>query len=80
MGLVTRRVSAVDNRVREVAITEKGRAMAAALDVARERLMAAVLREWDAQELEELVRLTRRLADDALAWVRDTAGKPQANT
>jgi DNA-binding MarR family transcriptional regulator len=80
MGLVTRRVSPVDSRVREVAITEKGRAMASALDAARERLMASVLVEWDTQELQDLVRLTRRLADDALAWVSGKAGETQEKT
>jgi DNA-binding MarR family transcriptional regulator len=80
VGLVTRRVSRVDSRVREVAITEKGRSMATALDAARERLMASVLAEWDTHELQDLVRLTRRLADDALAWLRKKAGKTQERT
>lgn len=77
MGLVTRRVSPIDSRVREVAITEKGKAMTTALDAARDRLMASVLADWDVQELQDLARLTRRLADDALAWVNNKGEKSQ---
>jgi DNA-binding MarR family transcriptional regulator len=80
VGLVTRRVSPVDSRVREVAITKKGRSMAIALDAARERLMASALAEWDIQELKDLVRLTRRLADDAWTWVSGKTGKTQKET
>lgn len=77
MGLVTRRVSPIDSRVREVALTERGKSMTAALDAARDRLMASVLADWDVQELEDLARLTRRLADDALAWVSHKGDKSE---
>lgn len=79
MGLVQRHVSPVDNRVREVAITEQGLTMTSALDVAREQLMATVLADWDAQEVQHLARLTRRFADDALAWAQTKASKPREN-
>lgn len=71
MGLVNRRVSPIDSRVREVAITEKGKTMTTALDAARESLMVSILADWDVQELQDLARLTRRLADDALAWMNN---------
>ena len=75
MELVNRRVSSIDSRVREVAITEKGKTMATALDAARESRMASVLADWDMQELQDLARLTRRLADDALAWMNSKVNK-----
>lgn len=66
LGLVTRPASGVDKRVRAAAITAKGRTMAAALDEARERMASAVLANWSKKELQELVRLMRRFADDLL--------------
>ena len=69
LGLVTRQTSSTDSRVREAAITERGREMTNALDAAREKLMAAVLADWSTQDLQDLVRLMRRLADDAVVWV-----------
>jgi DNA-binding MarR family transcriptional regulator len=42
--------------------------MAAALDEARERLAAEVLANWNKKDLQDLVRLMRRFADDLLAW------------
>ena len=79
MGLVKRRVSPTDSRVREVVLTEKGKSMSSALDAARERLMAAVVADWDEQELQNLARLTRRLADDALAWINTTINMSRAS-
>jgi len=63
IGLVTRRPSATDRRVREAAITPKGKIAAQALDAARERIALAVFREWKAKDLDDLARLLRMLAD-----------------
>lgn len=68
LGLVARRASKVDKRVRAAAITASGRKMATALDKARERLASEVLADWSKQDLRELARLMRRFADDLLAW------------
>ena len=68
LGLVGRHASKTDKRVRGAVITAKGRAMAVALNEARERLAAEVLANWTKKDLQELVRLMRRFADDLLAW------------
>lgn len=80
MGLVKRRVSSTDSRVREVVITEKGKSMTIALDTARESLMASIVAGWNVQELQDLARLTRRLADDALTWMNHKVNTlPESN-
>jgi DNA-binding MarR family transcriptional regulator len=66
MGLVERRPSAADRRVREALITPEGRRVTDALDVARNRLAAPVLAQWSDRDLLELERLLRRFVDDLL--------------
>jgi DNA-binding MarR family transcriptional regulator len=68
LGLVKRRAGKADQRVREAAITAKGRVMTDALDAARERLASLLLANWRKRDLRELARLMRRFADDLLAW------------
>jgi DNA-binding MarR family transcriptional regulator len=68
LGLIARHVPKADKRVRTAVITAKGRTMAAALDEARDRLAARVLANWNKKDLQDLVRLMRRFADDLLAW------------
>jgi DNA-binding MarR family transcriptional regulator len=63
LGLVRRKGSAADRRVREAAITPKGKAMTDRVDAARERIGRAIFQTWDAQDVDELVRLMRKLAD-----------------
>ncbi|MEF2071176.1 MarR family winged helix-turn-helix transcriptional regulator [Consotaella aegiceratis] len=63
LGLVKRRKSAADQRVREAVVTEKGKAMTDRLDAAREKIGRAALRTWDSHEIDELVRLMRKFAD-----------------
>jgi DNA-binding MarR family transcriptional regulator len=70
MGLLARQVSERDARGRDVVVTRKGRVMIGALDGAREQIMKALLADWDREEVAELARLLRRLADDALDFVR----------
>jgi DNA-binding MarR family transcriptional regulator len=67
-GLVARRPSKGDKRVREATITAKGRAMTNALDAARERVASILLADWSKKDLRDLARLMRRFADDLLAW------------
>jgi len=68
LGVIARHSSPADKRVRAAVITAKGRTMATALEKARERLAAEVLANWNKKDLQDLVRLMRRFADDLLAW------------
>ncbi|MGO8798965.1 MAG: MarR family winged helix-turn-helix transcriptional regulator [Roseiarcus sp.] len=63
LGLAGRRDSPADRRVREAVVTPKGRAMTNAVDAARDRMGRAIFAAWDAQEMDELVRLMRKFAD-----------------
>ena len=67
LGLVRRRGSARDARVREAVVTAKGRAMTARVDEARERIGRAIFATWDAKDFDALVRLMGRFADDLKA-------------
>ena len=68
LGLVDRRPGTPDRRVREAVVTEKGRRMTDALDEARGRLQEAALADWSPQDRKDLVRLVRKLADQAMGW------------
>ena len=70
LGLVSRQVNAQDARIKEAVATDQGRAMARALDGAREKVFASVLADWDRQDVADLARLMRRLADSGLAFVK----------
>jgi DNA-binding MarR family transcriptional regulator len=63
LGLVERRAGASDRRVREAAVTAQGKAMTDRVDAARERLGRVIFESWDAHDIDELVRLTRKFAD-----------------
>jgi len=67
LGLVERQGSAADRRVREATITPKGKAMTDLVDAARERIGRAIFASWDQRDVEELVRLMRKFADDIKA-------------
>jgi len=64
LGLVSRRPSKIDNRVREAVITARGKEMTTALDAARERMAAVLFAKWSKRDLQDLARLMRRFADD----------------
>ena len=70
LGLVERKPSATDKRVREASVTAAGEAMNVALDGARERLFRAHFSHWPEHEKQELARLLRKMADEALQWTR----------
>jgi DNA-binding MarR family transcriptional regulator len=74
LGLVERKESAADRRVREATITPRGEAMTDLIDGARERMGRAIFASWDQQDVEDLVRLMRRFADDIMADVPDSPG------
>lgn len=63
LGLVERREGAADRRVREAAITPKGKAMTDRVDAARERMGRIIFESWEQHDIDELVRLTRKFAD-----------------
>jgi len=46
LGLVKRRESASDRRVREAVVSEKGKAMTDRIDAARERIGRAIFDHW----------------------------------
>ncbi len=66
LGLVTRRQSPTDRRAREAVITPEGKAMTDRVDAARERIGRAIFATWEPRDIDELVRLMRRLADAML--------------
>jgi DNA-binding MarR family transcriptional regulator len=63
LGLVERKGSAADRRVRNAAVTPKGKAMTDLVDAARERMGRAIFATWNASDIDELVRLMRKFAD-----------------
>ena len=70
LGLVARQVNAADARIKEAIVTDAGRTMTRALDVAREKLFTAVLADWAPQDVATLAGLLRQLADSALDFVQ----------
>ena len=64
LGLVEREAGAADRRVREAIVTPKGKATTDAVDKARERIGRATFAKWDERDVEELVRLMCKFADD----------------
>jgi DNA-binding MarR family transcriptional regulator len=67
LGLVERAAAEGDKRVREAVITASGREMTRAIDKARDRMLIAMLADWNKEDIATLAPLLRRLADDALA-------------
>ena len=63
LGLVERRGSAADRRVRAAAITAKGKAMTDLVDAARDRIGRAIFETWDTHDIDELVRLMSKFAE-----------------
>lgn len=63
LGLVERQTSESDRRVRKAMIAPKGKAMTDKVDGVRERNARAIFQTWDAHEVDDLVRLMRKLAD-----------------
>lgn len=63
LGLVERRGSLADRRVREAAVTAKGKAMTDLVDAARDRIGRGIFATWDTHDIDELVRLMRKFAD-----------------
>jgi DNA-binding MarR family transcriptional regulator len=64
LDLVERQAGAADRRVREAIVTPKGKTMSDAVDAARERMGRAIFAKWEERDVEELIRLMRKFADD----------------
>jgi DNA-binding MarR family transcriptional regulator len=64
LGLISRRASKTDSRVRQALISAKGRHMTGAIDAARERMATVLFAKWRKRDLRELTRLMRRFADE----------------
>src|SRR5437868_6524280 len=54
LGLVKRRGSVADRRVRQAVITPKGKAMTDLVDAARERIGRAIFATWETHDIDEL--------------------------
>jgi Transcriptional regulators len=67
LGLIVRRPSAADKRVSEASITEQGLEMTARIDAARERIATQLFASWSEEEVQTLVRLLRRFAEEFAA-------------
>ena len=63
LGLVQRRAGSTDRRTREATVTQQGREAVKAVDAARERLALQMFRNWSRADYDQLLRLTRMLAD-----------------
>jgi len=63
LGLVTRKASVRDGRVKEAVITPSGKTATDAIDRARETMAVRLFQDWSTRDFEELVRLMRMLAD-----------------
>lgn len=71
LGLVERRESPADRRIREAVITKSGKAMTQRIDAARKRLGQSIFAKWEEHDVAELARLMRRFADELM---RDADG------
>jgi DNA-binding MarR family transcriptional regulator len=61
--LVLRQPSAKDQRVHQACITQKGKTIVRAITRARHRLLNELLKDWSKQEVRNIARLSRKLAD-----------------
>lgn len=65
LGLVDRRPGG-DRRVREAVVTDAGKAMNDAIDVARERMATRIFSTWSQKDVAQLSGLLRRFADELI--------------
>ena len=63
LGLVDRNVNLGNHRMRQVSVTTQGKVATEAVDAARERLALKMFRDWSRSDYDQLLRLTRMLAD-----------------
>ncbi len=63
LGLVVRKGNPRDRRIREAQVTPAGQAMTEAVDTARARIAGEIFETWKPEEVDDLVRLVRKLSD-----------------
>ncbi len=63
LDLVARHPNPHDRRMRDLAASDTGQAMAMRVDVAREKFAKTALADWTATEVDDLIKLTRKFAD-----------------
>jgi DNA-binding MarR family transcriptional regulator len=63
LGLVTRRPSPTDKRIREALITPTGKEATDALDAAREEMAVVMFEDWERKDFDDLARLMRKLVE-----------------
>lgn len=73
LGLIERHGSDADRRIREAIVTPKGKAMTDLVDGARERMARAIFASWARQDINDLVRLIRKFADEISAGAPDAS-------
>jgi DNA-binding MarR family transcriptional regulator len=64
LGLVDRKESTKDRRVRVAVVTKSGKTMTDRVDQARKKIAEAIFQHWAEQDVADLVRLMRKFADD----------------
>ena len=67
LGLVERKPSPDDQRVRQAVLTEAGQQVSRAIGRGRQKVFDRVQADWSARDKSELARLVRKLADDMTA-------------
>jgi DNA-binding MarR family transcriptional regulator len=67
LGLISRQASPADQRVRLLVPSERGAEILAQLRVARRRAIRQAMSEWSAKDRADLLRLVRRVVDEAEA-------------
>jgi len=63
LGLVNRRASPADHRVRQATISPKGKQATDTVDAARERIAVALFQDWSRSDFDQFVRLLGRFAE-----------------
>lgn len=71
LGLVERRTTPRDKRVHEVMITPEGKAMTDTVDAARAQIGRQVLESWEPAEVDNMIRLMKKLTEALAATARE---------
>ncbi len=64
LGLIERRGAAADRRVREAVVSPKGAEILSKIEAARDRIGRAIFSTWTTDDVDSLVKLMCRFADE----------------
>ena len=78
LGLVSRRASPTDHRVREAMISPKGKRATDAVDAARERVAVTLFQDWSCNDFDQFVRLIEKFADGIAGAVENALDEADA--